>query len=680
MRKHFSKFKNASFLQGKKLFALLLMVCVTVSAMAQVTSIDQLTNGAVIKIYPHGYYGDTNLSLSCSGDGKELTSYEKAGAGSEWTLEYAEKGMYYIKNELGCYWGSQGKSNDKSLDCTTNKENAERISFTWDYTHEGVCFWNEKEELGLNNLNGYNFKYNWWSSPNNYNTDTNTTFDVMLVKQGDGVIHTSNTKLIKDNGMRFLLDLDDKTGKLLPNDYNGDFIVPHYVNYEGEDYEITSAYPDCFKNCTSVDARYVYFKYLSSDFSNAKSLIFGNVGVIEEYAFCNCDKLQSVSFGNTGDIGKYAFLNCENLQTVSFGNAGNIGEYAFCNCYSLQTISFNEIESIAEGAFTNCNKLSSFTFPSTLKKVDDGAFGSEITFKCYVKNPEDLSISDNFKYCVKEFYVLKSSLEDYKNTLPWLNFADKIFPLADITITKIDMPATVTIKTKGETGKIAINATVYPEDAENKTLKWSSSDETIATVDDMGNVTGLKAGNATVTATATDGSGVTATCTVSVEPTKIDNVSFFGIPSRLGVGEYVSDVRSKVVINPEDADYTNITIETSNPDILRYYNTDRLFGKADGYATVTAKVTAFDGTTETTSIDITVGDPTSISQTTSEEFAAMCLDKRLVVTGINSGEEITIENVAGQTIYKGTSHEITLPASGIYLVKAKGKTIKIYAE
>ena len=62
----------------------------------------------------------------------------------------------------------------------------------------------------------------------------------------------------------------------------------------------------------------------------------------------------------------------------------------------------------------------------------------------------------------------------------------------------------------------AVTATVKPDDATNKALTWTSSDETVATVDATGKVTGKKIGTATITATAQDGSGVSGSCTVTV--------------------------------------------------------------------------------------------------------------------------------------------------------------------
>ena len=58
-------------------------------------------------------------------------------------------------------------------------------------------------------------------------------------------------------------------------------------------------------------------------------------------------------------------------------------------------------------------------------------------------------------------------------------------------------------------------ATVNPGNATDKSVSWSSSDATVASVDVSGKVTALKAGTATITVTTTDG-GKTASCAVTV--------------------------------------------------------------------------------------------------------------------------------------------------------------------
>lgn len=61
-----------------------------------------------------------------------------------------------------------------------------------------------------------------------------------------------------------------------------------------------------------------------------------------------------------------------------------------------------------------------------------------------------------------------------------------------------------------------VTATVAPSNATNSSVKWASSSPDVATVDDNGNVTAIKAGSTTITCTAVDGSGVSAVCPVTV--------------------------------------------------------------------------------------------------------------------------------------------------------------------
>ena len=67
-----------------------------------------------------------------------------------------------------------------------------------------------------------------------------------------------------------------------------------------------------------------------------------------------------------------------------------------------------------------------------------------------------------------------------------------------------------------ETGSDTLTVTVKPADATNRGVTWESSDTSIATVSEDGTVTAISAGNATITATAADGSGVSASCELTV--------------------------------------------------------------------------------------------------------------------------------------------------------------------
>lgn len=80
---------------------------------------------------------------------------------------------------------------------------------------------------------------------------------------------------------------------------------------------------------------------------------------------------------------------------------------------------------------------------------------------------------------------------------------------------------------------LALTATVAPEDALDKSLTWTSSDETVATVDAQGVVTALAAGTVTITATANAAPSVTATCTVTVA-----NAAAPAFYSEIGEGDF----------------------------------------------------------------------------------------------------------------------------------------------
>lgn len=67
---------------------------------------------------------------------------------------------------------------------------------------------------------------------------------------------------------------------------------------------------------------------------------------------------------------------------------------------------------------------------------------------------------------------------------------------------------------------VTITATVAPEVATNPAVTWSSSDESVATVDETGKVTAVAVGNATITATSEDDSSVSADYELTVQQKK----------------------------------------------------------------------------------------------------------------------------------------------------------------
>ncbi len=100
-------------------------------------------------------------------------------------------------------------------------------------------------------------------------------------------------------------------------------------------------------------------------------------------------------------------------------------------------------------------------------------------------------------------------------------------PSNPVLVTGITLSPTSLSKNVGETG--TITAGITPTNASNKTIKCSSSNTAIFTVTTNGNqciVEGVKAGSATLTVTANDGSGKKATATITVKAPSSNTIQY----------------------------------------------------------------------------------------------------------------------------------------------------------
>ena len=140
-----------------------------------------------------------------------------------------------------------------------------------------------------------------------------------------------------------------------------------------------------------------------------------------------------------------------------------------------------------------------------------------------------------------------------------------------------------------------LRATVTPSDAADKTVSWTSSDAAVATVDNTGKVTAVKAGSATITVKTADG-GKTATCAVTVIRS---SVAFEGIDLGLSVKWGNKNVGAEFPEDPGDyfawgetAVKDNYTLENYvfGPDLTqasKYYGSGRtVLEEADDAARV----------------------------------------------------------------------------------------------
>ena len=154
-----------------------------------------------------------------------------------------------------------------------------------------------------------------------------------------------------------------------------------------------------------------------------------------------------------------------------------------------------------------------------------------------------------------------------------------------------------------ETETAQLTATVTPEDAEDRSVTWSSSDNSIATVNAEGVVTAIKEGTATITATTNDGSNLKATCTVKVSIMPVASITLNITEKTLEEGETVNLTAS---VLPANASNKSLAWTSSDENIATVDANGLVTAVKEGTATITAK--ANDGSNVSAQCTINVSD------------------------------------------------------------------------
>lgn len=148
-------------------------------------------------------------------------------------------------------------------------------------------------------------------------------------------------------------------------------------------------------------------------------------------------------------------------------------------------------------------------------------------------------------------------------------------PVESITLDQ----ETITLE-KNETAQLV--ATVLPENADDKTVTWTSSDSNIATVDANGLVTAAAVGQATITASC---GSVAANCSVTVNGIQSESITL----DKESITLYEGDTEQlTATIHPEDAEDKTVTWTSSDNDIVTVDPNGLVTAISEGSATITA--------------------------------------------------------------------------------------------
>ncbi|MBQ1434707.1 MAG: leucine-rich repeat protein, partial [Clostridia bacterium] len=347
---------------------------------------------------------------------------------------------------------------------------------------------------------------------------------------------------------------------------------------DGITYIGSNAFADC-ENLESVSMAAGVEKIGNEAFYNCKSLkaaeLPRGLTVIGNHAFCECPGLEAAQIPEgVTEIGESAFSDCEGLKSLTIpSSTAKIGRFAFGWCRGLTSVTvpsgvksiessaFYEcsgltsleiqpgVETIGYSAFFGCAKLTKVEIPETVTRIDMDAFAechgllsvtipSGVTavksgtfYNCKSLSTVTIPVSvtsigeSAFTYCgaLSDIYYggSKSQWQSLKKSGQGEKFysANMHYGAVDVEDISID-PASVIMEAGN---KKTLSATVAPEDATDKTVTWSTSDESVAAVDENGTVTAIAEGTAVITAAS---GNVSAKCSVTVTPAVLTAVDF----------------------------------------------------------------------------------------------------------------------------------------------------------
>ena len=321
-------------------------------------------------------------------------------------------------------------------------------------------------------------------------------------------------------------------------------------------------------------------------FWSADGVLFANIEVnfLVTYPAANERSTYTIPDG-VEIIYPEAFAHSKNLKSVTISESVTaIYESAFMCCTSLREITIpKSVIEIKDSAFENCDSLKNVYYLGTRAQWKAVVIGTKnealtrATVHCIDDPPCD-HVWGEWEV-VEEATYEKEGLE--RRACSRCNIEEtRVIPKL-VRASAIELSESEKTVFVGDT--FTITATVKPEDAFNRTVTWSSSDPSIATVDENGTVTAIAKGEAIITAESAD--GVKAECKVTVEK-KVAAIEL----SESEKTVFVCDTFTiTATVKPEDAFNRTVTWSSSDPSIATVDENGTVTAIAKGEAIITAE-------------------------------------------------------------------------------------------
>ena len=391
-----------------------------------------------------------------------------------------------------------------------------------------------------------------------------------------------------------------------------------------------------------------------------------SVKSIGGYAFIDNDFNGTLTLGQSVEtIGNYAFANyfggaitTPPQPTMKFigdlripDSVKSIGIGAFqCNTFNGILYLGNSLETIGNAAFAGCTSLTgTLHIPDSVTEIGEDAFHAaascaKVTVDSRIKygalneftftgSPEDTNIVQFFAEHPEYITIVEESRTEptpdalgqvtyrvYCNdavhngaqTDSNVNFTpqtlvarineavpyDGEILIRSMTVT----PGTIHFE---DFGSQQLGVIINPDNATNKTVTYTSSDESVAVVSEGGLITAVGPGSAVITVSATDGSGVSKTVQVTVDAPDVPVSSITLDADSMLIGKGRSS-QIGVSVAPEDATNKTLTYSSSDASVATVNANGIVSGVSVGTAVIT--VAAADGSNQQAALTVQVYD------------------------------------------------------------------------
>lgn len=203
---------------------------------------------------------------------------------------------------------------------------------------------------------------------------------------------------------------------------------------------------------------------------------------------------------------------------------------------------------------------------------------------------------------------------------------------------------------------------------------WTSSNKKVASVDANGKVKALKAGTATITGTAADGSKKKVTCKITVKQ-PVKEISITPASAQISEGQTVTLTAN---VSPADASDKNIAWTSSNAEVATVDGNGVVTGKKAGNTTITATATDGSGKSASATVNVKAKSVDPKPEDPVIRVSGITLDKSSVEVKANAPAftikaTVTPENATNKTVtWKTSDASVADVNAGTVTVKAEG--------